>query len=411
SITIEGSNDNPEEIEISGTHIDENQDGAVVGTLSTTDKDLSDTHTYTVDDHRFEVVDGDLKLKEGIALDHETDESVDVEVTTSDVDGATYLESFTIEVNDINEAPVSLDSSTTITEDSLYRFTLSDFPFSDRDNADALEVVVIETIPVIGSLELNGTKVSEGDAISRADISAGLLTFLSEANESGNNYTQFNFRVNDGELSSDIQTFTVSVTPIDDAPFAGNVDLGSTLEDTSYVITAADLLASASDIDGDSLSIQSVTLADPATGHLADNNDGTWSYTPTAHYFGDDVTFNFTVSDGSSGDEASASATLDVISVNDAAVVTAGGTLTYTENDGDQVIEGHITLTDIDSVTIESATITISSNFVPDEDRLAFNDHNGISGSWDLSTGTLTLSGTATVAEYQAALRTVTYSN
>ncbi|WP_257292130.1 retention module-containing protein, partial [Endozoicomonas sp. ONNA1] len=411
SITIEGSNDNPEDIEISGTHIDENQDGAVVGTLSTTDKDLSDTHTYTVDDHRFEVVDGDLKLKEGIALDHETDESVDVEVTTSDVDGATYLESFTIEVNDINEAPVSLDSSTTITEDSLYRFTLSDFPFSDRDNADALEVVVIETIPVIGSLELNGTKVSEGDAISRADISAGLLTFLSEANESGNNYTQFNFRVNDGELSSDIQTFTVSVTPIDDAPFAGNVDLGSTLEDTSYVITAADLLASASDIDGDSLSIQSVTLADPATGHLADNNDGTWSYTPTAHYFGDDVTFNFTVSDGSSGDEASASATLDVISVNDAAVVTAGGTLTYTENDGDQVIEGHITLTDIDSVTIESATITISSNFVPDEDRLAFNDHNGISGSWDLSTGTLTLSGTATVAEYQAALRTVTYSN
>ncbi|WP_448218733.1 VCBS domain-containing protein [Endozoicomonas sp. 2B-B] len=514
SITIEGINDNPEDIELSGTRIDENQDGAVVGTLSTTDKDLSDTHTYTVDDHRFEVVDGDLKLKEGIALDHETDDSVDVKVTTTDVDGAAYSENFTLEVNDINEAPVATDSSTTIDEDSLYRFTLNDFPYTDQDDGDTLKAIVIETIPASGSLELNGSLVSVGDAISQADISAGLLTFLPVANQSADNYTHFNFRVNDGALSSDIQTFTITVNPVDDAPVAGNLDLGSTPEDTSFVITAADLLASASDIDGDSLSIQSVTLADHATGSLANNHDGTWSYTPTAHYFADDVTFNFTVFDGTSGDEATASATLDVISVNDAAVVagvdtgtvteddnatlttsgnltvtdvdaneavfqaeilsgshgqlainadgswtysadnsqsaiqtlddgnsitdsftvqtadgtqhivtatihgtndapvvTAGGTLAYTENDGDQVIDSHITLTDIDSATIESATITISSNFSSAEDSLAFIDHNGISGSWDSSTGTMTLSGTKTVAQYQAALRTVTYSN
>ncbi|WP_422409801.1 VCBS domain-containing protein, partial [Endozoicomonas sp. ALB122] len=514
SITVEGTNDNPEDIELSGTRIDENQDGAVVGTLSTRDKDLSDSHTYTIDDHRFEVVDGDLKLKEGIALDHETDDSVDVKVTTTDVDGAAYSENFTLEVNDINEAPVATDSSTTIDEDSLYRFTLNDFPYTDQDDGDTLKAIVIETIPASGSLELNGSLVSEGDAISQADISAGLLTFLPVANQSADNYTRFNFRVNDGALSSDIQTFTITVNPVDDAPVAGNLDLGSTPEDTSFVITAADLLASASDIDGDSLSIQSVTLADPATGSLANNHDGTWSYTPTAHYFGDDVTFNFTVSDGTSGDEASASATLDVISVNDAAVVAgvdtgsvteddnatlttsgnltvtdvdaneavfqaeilsgshgqlsinadgswtysadnsqstiqtlgdgdslrdsftvqtadgtqhivtatihgtndapvvnAGGTLAYTENDNHQVIDSHITLTDIDSATIESATITIISNFSSAEDNLAFTDHNGVSGSWDSSTGTMTLSGTATVAQYQAALRTVTYSN
>ncbi|WP_422139257.1 VCBS domain-containing protein [Endozoicomonas sp. ALC020] len=514
SITVEGTNDNPEDIELSGTRIDENQDGAVVGTLSTRDKDLSDSHTYTIDDHRFEVVDGDLKLKEGIALDHETDDSVDVKVTTTDVDGAAYSENFTLEVNDINEAPVTTDSSTTIDEDSLYRFTLNDFPYTDQDDGDTLKAIVIETIPASGSLELNGSLVSEGDAISQADISAGLLTFLPVANQSADNYTRFNFRVNDGALSSDIQTFTITVNPVDDAPVAGNLDLGSTPEDTSFVITAADLLASASDIDGDSLSIQSVTLADPATGSLANNHDGTWSYTPTTHYFGDDVTFNFTVSDGTSGDEASASATLDVISVNDAAVVAgvdtgsvteddnatlttsgnltvtdvdaneavfqaeilsgshgqlsinadgswtysadnsqstiqtlgdgdslrdsftvqtadgtqhivtatiygtndapvvnAGGTLAYTENDNHQVIDSHITLTDIDSATIESATITIISNFSSAEDNLAFTDHNGVSGSWDSSTGTMTLSGTATVAQYQAALRTVTYSN
>ena len=45
-------------------------DGAVVGTLGATDPE-GDTLTYTVDDARFEVVGGQLKLKAGEVLDHE----------------------------------------------------------------------------------------------------------------------------------------------------------------------------------------------------------------------------------------------------------------------------------------------------------------------------------------------------
>src|SRR5205823_2894894 len=44
-------------------------------------------------------------------------------------------------------------------------------------------------------------------------------------------------------------------------------------------------------------------------------------------------------------------------------------------------------------------------------DVLGFSTQNGISGSYNSATGVLTLSGTASLANYQTALRSVTYAN
>ncbi|MTI89591.1 MAG: DUF2341 domain-containing protein [Balneolaceae bacterium] len=60
---------------------------------------------------------------------------------------------------------------------------------------------------------------------------------------------------------------------------------------------------------------------------------------------------------------------------------------------------------------LESATIQITSNYISGDDVLNFTDTGSITGSWDSGTGTLTLSGTATLAEYQTALRSITYEN
>src|SRR3569623_1286675 len=46
-----------------------------------------------------------------------------------------------------------------------------------------------------------------------------------------------------------------------------------------------------------------------------------------------------------------------------------------------------------------------------DGDTLNFTDQNGISGSYDSGTGVLTLTGTSSVANYQAALRSITFSS
>ena len=52
------ANKAPTDISLSGATIIENVAGAVVGTLTTVDANVGDTHTYSVSDSRFEVVNG-----------------------------------------------------------------------------------------------------------------------------------------------------------------------------------------------------------------------------------------------------------------------------------------------------------------------------------------------------------------
>ena len=102
------ANSAPTDIKITNSSINENVVGGVVGTLSTVDPDVGNTHTYTVDDTRFEVVSGQLKLKSGVSLDYESGSSIQLKVTTTDQGGLSYSESMTVSVNNVNEAPNSL---------------------------------------------------------------------------------------------------------------------------------------------------------------------------------------------------------------------------------------------------------------------------------------------------------------
>jgi hypothetical protein len=100
-----------------------------------------------------------------------------------------------------------------------------------------------------------------------------------------------------------------------------------------------------------------------------------------------------------------------VTPVNDAPVVTATGTLAYTEDQAATAIAPALTVTDADTTTLTTATVTISANYVNGEDVLAFSTQNGITGSFDAPSGTMTLTGTASVANYQTAMESVTYVN
>ncbi len=87
------------------------------------------------------------------------------------------------------------------------------------------------------------------------------------------------------------------------------------------------------------------------------------------------------------------------------------GTITYNSGDSPTLITSALTLFDGDDTNIESATVSITSNFESTEDVLAFVDQNGITGSYSSGTGVLTLTGTSSIANYQAALRSITYQN
>ncbi|MEA2156078.1 MAG: hypothetical protein QOE11_2218, partial [Solirubrobacteraceae bacterium] len=120
----------------------------------------------------------------------------------------------------------------------------------------------------------------------------------------------------------------------------------------------------------------------------------------------------FTVSDG---ELASAPATkaIAVAAVNDAPVLTAGaGLLGYTENDPPMAVAAGLTLVDADSSSISGATVRISANYAGAQDVLALANSLAHPLITAVAAGdTLTLSGAASPAAYQSALRDVTYAN
>ena len=85
--------------------------------------------------------------------------------------------------------------------------------------------------------------------------------------------------------------------------------------------------------------------------------------------------------------------------------------LIYTENDGLVAVDSGLSLRDFDNITLSSAVISISANYISGEDLLSFINTANITGSWNAVTGVLTLTGPDTVSAYQAALRSISYSN
>ncbi len=120
---------------------------------------------------------------------------------------------------------------------------------------------------------------------------------------------------------------------------------------------------------------------------------------------------NFTANDGGTVNNlGSASRSVSVTAVNDAPVVTtSSGALAYTENQAATAIDPNLIILDVDSVNLTGATVRITANYVSGQDVLGWTGQPGISGNFDATTGMLTLSGSASVAAYQAALRSVTY--
>ena len=108
TIDVDDVNEAPYNLALTGSDVAENAPGAVIGSLSALDHDAGDSLTYSVSDSRFEIVNGDLKLKSGVSLDHEAEPQVTLTLTATDSGGLTTHQTVTINVGDVNEAPYNL---------------------------------------------------------------------------------------------------------------------------------------------------------------------------------------------------------------------------------------------------------------------------------------------------------------
>ncbi|WP_298622295.1 DUF4347 domain-containing protein, partial [uncultured Zoogloea sp.] len=123
------------------------------------------------------------------------------------------------------------------------------------------------------------------------------------------------------------------------------------------------------------------------------------------------VTMSWTTNGAGAGEWAAVGLSLKPFVNHVPTVTTTASALAYTENSGATLVDNVVTVSDSDGDSPVGATVSITSGFASGQDTLAFTDQSGITGSWNVATGVLTLSGSATVANYQAALRSVTYVN
>ena len=158
-------------------------------------------------------------------------------ITVTVTDGGNYSNTATTTVNvvAVNDAPVAAPSNVTGTEDTPLVLGWSTFGVSDVDSPASSLGIKITQLPGEGKLQyLDGSTwkdVANNQTFSKADIDAGKLRFLPDANESGTNgyggtglgnnqadYAQIKFQPTDGQALGSTGTVKIDITPMADAP-------------------------------------------------------------------------------------------------------------------------------------------------------------------------------------------------
>ena len=110
-----------------------------------------------------------------------------------------------INASAVNDAPTGTDGTVVTLEDAAYVFQVADFDFGDSQDAPAnvFLAVRMETLSLMGSLELGGAAVTAGQFVAVTDITAGNLRFTPDPNASGAGYANFTFQVQDDGGTAD----------------------------------------------------------------------------------------------------------------------------------------------------------------------------------------------------------------
>ena len=111
-----------------------------------------------------------------------------------------------------NNVPTASNEKVVTPPDTAYTFRAGDFGFEDADADSDLARVEVVTPPAKGTLALDGTAVTQGQSVARADIDARKLTYTPLTGERGGDYASFTFKVHDGaDESASAYTMTIDV--------------------------------------------------------------------------------------------------------------------------------------------------------------------------------------------------------
>ena len=252
---------------------------------------------------------------------------VTLEVADGGEDGAvTAAQSWTITVGNVNDAPtITSLAPTTATEGVVYEYAVQ---VTDPDDANNGTDLTFELTTAPMGMTVSSTGLIQWTPANGID-SADVTLVVRDGGESG--------------AQPATQSWTVTVTPVNDAPTITETTAAiTTNEDTSGTVTL-----NATDIDGDTIN-WSVGLA-AANGVATVSGTGlsqVVSYAPNADFNGTD-SFVVSITDGLLTDTITVNVTVNA--TNDAPTITSDAVTTATE---DEAYSYSATATDIDGDTL-----------------------------------------------------------
>jgi hypothetical protein len=191
-----------------------------------------------------------------------------------------------------NVAPTGTSSTLTGTEDVPTTLATADFGYDDPEEGHDLQAVKITTLPVAGTLKLNGANVTAGQLVPAASIASGLLVFHPGADGNGTPYTSFTFQVQDNggtanggvDLDPTPNTLTFDLAAVNDTPTFTKGANQTVVGDTgAYSIPnwATNISAGGPDESGQTLTFQVTTPLNPDLFSVkpAISSSGTLTYT------------------------------------------------------------------------------------------------------------------------------------
>lgn len=174
-------------------------------------------------------------------------------------------------VTPINDAPIAPTIVVSENEDDVLLID-PNFILSQASDIDSVDLV-LESISIRSPAQASLTQNQEG-------------LYQVVVPEHFNGPIDIAYVVSDGELSTE-GTVNVNIIPVDDAPFqSGNAHVAAD-EDGAITFNSADLIDLFGDVDS-ALTVSRVITAEgeEAEGTVIDNEDGTWTFTPTDDFAG-----------------------------------------------------------------------------------------------------------------------------
>ena len=271
---------------------------------------------------------------------------ITLRVTDGSDDFAEYT--FTVTVEPVNDAPVGIDNTGTINEDTSYTVDWTSLT-SDVDiatNGDTLGVTITG-------------QGSHGNAV----VSGNDIIYTPDADWNG--VDSFVYTVTDSHDATDTGTITVTVSQVNDAPEADD-DSATTNEEAAVTISVltgdSDKDQSASLNADPSAEVLSVSLTGALDGpdHGSVSTDGTTvTYTPDENYNGTD-TFEYFVSDGDVQDKGLVTVTINQVNDNPVAMSDSAAT----DEDETKIIDVLANDTDVDTdETLNLGTLHYKTEF------------------------------------------------